>query len=200
MEITHAEQAYRYILQKIVTNDLKPGIAIAESVLMEEFQLGRTPVREALKRLQVEQYVTFSPRRGIFVNSLAAEDIQQVLEIQMPLELLGIRLAARRITEEQLAILEQHVRSTPETSTLSPENIADLDINFHILIYRASHNPLLRNDLRRYFYMSQRILYHLGLPFTLDLLDHQAILGALQAGDENQAEASLRSHLTVMHT
>jgi DNA-binding GntR family transcriptional regulator len=103
---TDADKAYQIIKEKIITLELPPGSAIHETALAEELQLGRTPIREALKLLQAEQLVTTVPRRGMFVSSISITDLQQIAEVRMQLEGLAARLAAQRATPEELMALE----------------------------------------------------------------------------------------------
>ena len=78
----------------IVTLELAPGSVIDEAELQEELQMGRTPIREALKRLSLESLVSIVPRRGMFVTNIGINDLQRLLEVRLELETLAVRLAA----------------------------------------------------------------------------------------------------------
>ena len=109
MSKTDAEKAYQAIKKKIVTTELVPGSVINEAQLMKTLKFGRTPIREALKRLQVEDLVVVKPRRGIFVSELAITDLAQIFEVRVELESLAARLATERISPEKLDELKELV-------------------------------------------------------------------------------------------
>lgn len=129
--LTDADRAYKLILEKIIRAEMEPGSLIQEPVLMDSLGLGRTPIREALKRLQVERFVTVSPRRGIFVTPIEIRDINHIYEVRMELEALVIRLAANRATPEQIAQLEAMVDEQNLNSLQTPYEVMDLDRGFH---------------------------------------------------------------------
>ena len=91
-----SDKAYYLIRQRIITLELPPMSPIDEQALMEELQLGRTPIREALQRLAAENLVSIVPRRGMFVADISLTDLQQVFELRMMLEGFCARLAAQR--------------------------------------------------------------------------------------------------------
>ena len=79
-----------------------PGSVINEAHLMEEFALGRTPIREAIKQLQTENLVTVTPRKGMFVTDIAVTDLLQIFEVRVELESFATKLAVQRITEQEI--------------------------------------------------------------------------------------------------
>ena len=91
-----SQQAYTQIKHRIVTLQLAPGSVVNEAQLLEELTFGRTPIREALQRLEREQLVTILPRRGIFVASIDFNDLQRLFEMRVPLEVLAVQLATQR--------------------------------------------------------------------------------------------------------
>ena len=93
-----SEQAYEQIRQKIVTLALPPGTVIDEARLQAELGFGRTPIREALKRLELERLVSIIPRRGIFVPPISLTDLQHLYEVRINLECLAAELASQRGT------------------------------------------------------------------------------------------------------
>jgi DNA-binding GntR family transcriptional regulator len=198
MSKTNAEKAYEFILEKIITVELEPGSVIEERRLMEDCVFGRTPVREALKRLQAEKYITVSPRRGMFVAPITYTDINRVYEIRVEIEALGIRLAAERITEPQIAAIETHLDLCRDTSSCSIQEQISVDRKFHFLTYEATHNILLIADLRRYYNMSQRIWFF-GYDSIdsawIGLEDHVGITEALKQRDADAAEKRIRNHI-----
>jgi DNA-binding GntR family transcriptional regulator len=197
--LTDADKAYQIILDKIIKAEMAPGSLIQEPVLMESLGLGRTPIREALKRLQVEHFVTVSPRRGMFVTPIAIRDINHIYEVRMELEALVIRLAVQRVTPEQLVQLEDLVNQDSLKSLTTADVIMELDRTFHFLVYQASQNQYLMADLMRYYFMSQRIWYY-GLstmkPIEIGIFEHVEIVKAIKAGSSELAEAAIRKHIS----
>lgn len=196
--ITNAEKAYEFILERIITAEMAPGSVIEEPELMEMCALGRTPVREALKRLEVERFVTVSPRRGMFVTPISYADINRIYEVRQELEALNIRLATERITTTQLEALEIHVEHSQAANNCSIQEQIFLDRQFHFLTFEASHNPWLNADLKRYYYMSQRIWYYAYKSLDsnwVGLKDHLGILQAVKEKNADQAEINIRKHL-----
>ena len=90
-----SDKAYQLIRHKIITLELSPLSAIDEQALMEDLQLGRTPIREALQRLAAEDLVLLAPRRGMFVSDISITDLQKVFELRLMLESFCARLAAK---------------------------------------------------------------------------------------------------------
>ncbi|MEJ2758884.1 MAG: GntR family transcriptional regulator [Anaerolineales bacterium] len=197
VSVTDAEKAYQQILAKIIQAQMEPGSVISEHTLMEELGYGRTPVREALKRLQAELFVITSPRRGMFVAPITYSDINRIYEVRLEMESIGIRLATERITESQLDALDCHISSYPSDNSPGIDSLIELDRKFHFGIYQATHNPLLQTDLQRYYYMSQRIWFytyeHLA-PEYIGLQDHPGILKELRARNPEGAEKKMRKH------
>lgn len=198
MTKTNAEIAYEFILEKIITVELEPGSVIEERKLMKEFDFGRTPVREALKRLQVEKFITVSPRRGMFVAPITYTDINRIYEVRVELEAFGIRLSAERITDQQITEIEEHLDLYKDTSNYSIQEQISIDRNFHFLTYEATHNSLLITDLKHYYNMSQRIWFY-GYesidPSWIGLDDHIGIVNALKQKDPDEADKRIRYHI-----
>ncbi len=196
---TNADQAYYLILNKIITAEMEPGSLIQEPVLMEKLDLGRTPIREALKRLETQGFVTVSPRRGMFVTPITMKDINWIYEIRMELESLAMRLAAERIKRKQLEALQQQVDYYKNKKKRTAEESVLLDREFHFTVYQATQNQLLINDLQRYYYLSQRIWYY-GFntlePLAVRLTDHIDIVSAFKLRRKEIAVDTIRRHIT----
>jgi DNA-binding GntR family transcriptional regulator len=202
MVLTDAEKAYLKIKDRIVTVKMRPGAVISESELMEDLGLGRTPIREGLKRLQSENLVIVKPRRGMFVADIAITDLTQIYEVRVELEALGARLAAQRISSSQIkelhCLLEEH-RETDHDDKLS---LIELDKRFHQLLAESTHNNFLRNELNHYYDLSLRI-WHLALhyssPEDLDVVAHAELVEAIEGGDSQLADFRMRRHIEHFH-
>ncbi|MBR1805947.1 MAG: GntR family transcriptional regulator, partial [Selenomonadaceae bacterium] len=123
---------------------LEPGERLMEVQLAEELGISRTPVREAIRKLEQEGYVIMMPRRGTYVSSVSVSDIKEIFEIRSALESLSTGLAARRIEPDELeklrallAEIEGHIKSR------DMDKIVEADIEFHGLLYRVSRNERL---------------------------------------------------------
>jgi DNA-binding GntR family transcriptional regulator len=202
MTTTDAERAYLAIKEKIVKTELDPGSVINEAELMKDLKFGRTPIREALKRLQVEDLVMVKPRRGIFVSELAITDLAQIFEVRVELEALAAKIAAERITAEQLAALKKLTEAYQETPPRKKEKLIELDGKFHALIREATHNRFLISNLEHYYNLSLRIWY-LALPQAaaedIDIKAHQEIFQAIANGDGYKASARIATHIKEFH-
>jgi len=193
-----SDKAYYLIRQRIITLELPPMSPIDEQALMEELQLGRTPIREALQRLAAENLVSIVPRRGMFVADISLTDLQQVFELRMMLEGFCARLAAQRASDNQLIEMQRLIGELERVSNSDRRALMVIDEEFHELLYQASDNEFLADTLRRLHALSFRI-WHLvldrlgGVRGAME--QHVEITKALKARDEQQAEALLREHI-----
>ncbi len=202
MNQTNAELAYQEIKKRIIKTELSPGTVINESELMNDLGFGRTPIREALKRLQTDDLVVVKSRRGIFVSELAITDLSQIFEVRVELEALAVRLACQRISEAELESLETLADKYSRTDSSVKEEMIDLDGKFHALIRKAAHNRFLDTNLEYYYNLSLRIWY-LALPKAaaeeLDVEAHCDIYQAIAAGDEELAVKRITDHIQDFH-
>lgn len=194
-----SDKAYQLIRHKIITLELPPLSAIDEQALMEDLQLGRTPIREALQRLAAEDLVLLAPRRGMFVSDISITDLQKVFELRLVLESFCARLAAHRVTESQLAAMHALVRKLDKAGDQDGKVLMAIDEQFHELLYQAADNELLADTLRRLHAQSFRI-WHLVLDRLGSVKgameQHIAITQALEAGDGVLAEALVQEHVS----
>jgi DNA-binding GntR family transcriptional regulator len=202
MNQTNAEQAYQEIKQRIIRTDLAPGAVINESEMMDLLGLGRTPIREALKRLQSDDLVVVKPRRGIFVAELAITDLSQIFEVRVELEALAVRLACQRISQEELLKLENLADQYTKTDRDKKDDLILLDGKFHALIREATHNRFLISNLEYYYNLSLRIWY-LALPRAaaeeIDVKAHCDIYQAIAEGNEALAVERIAKHIRDFH-
>lgn len=193
-----SDKAYRLIKHKIITLELPPLSVIDEQALMEDLQLGRTPIREALQRLAIESLVFTVPRRGMFVADVSITDLQKIFEIRVILEGFCARLAARRITPEQIAQLEALVGKMDRVEDEDYETPMAIDEQFHKLFYQAAANEFLESILCRLHALSLRlwwVVLHRVTHLREAVSMHREIIPALKSSDEDQAEALMREHL-----
>ena len=202
MKPTDAEKAYSQIKQKIITTKMPPGSVISEIQLMDELDLGRTPIREAIKQLQSENLVIVTPRRGMYVSDIAVTDLSQLFELRVELEALAARLAAQRISEEKLDQLRQLAEAYLHIDPNNKENLINLDHEFHCLIAKAADNKFLHQELEHYYDLSLRIWYlaiNYAQPEDIDVNAHIEILEAIEAGDAQSAGLRMKTHIEEFH-
>src|SRR5438105_15028513 len=189
-----ADKAYHAIRQLIVSLELAPGAVIDERALIDRLGIGRTPVREALRRLAQERLVEVYPRRGMFVTGVDVRELARLSEVRAVLEPEAARLAAERATDadrtELGALLE-------ELDTDGSE-LMDLDERIHRAVYRAAHNDLLAATLEQYYVLALRI-WMIALDRAHELEEaveaHRALLEAIQDGDGERAAETMRAHV-----
>lgn len=130
--------------EAIISGVLRPGERLMEIQLAEELGVSRTPVREAIRKLELEGFVIMIPRRGTYVADLSIKDINEVFEVRSALDSLANGLAAERITEEELEQMERllvQIGACVDNGNM--EKIVELDGQFHDILYRASRNDRL---------------------------------------------------------
>lgn len=194
-----SQQAYYLLRDRIVTLRLPPGTLVNERELMDEFGLGRTPIREALRRLADDDLVEVFPRRGIYVGPVDVGDLGAISEIRVELEGFVSRLAAERASEADrariLALLDELAALEGEPDE---RQLIHLDQRIHRLIYRVARNPFLEAALDR-FYIHALRLWFLALDRVLRLEDavqeHRDLLAAIAEGDAAAAETHAREHV-----
>lgn len=201
-----AEKAYYVLRDQIITLELPPGAIIDERALQDELDLGRTPIREALRRLADESLVRVVPRRGMFVAGVEAGDLGAISELRVELEGCAGRLAAQRASAgertaaEELAgeVARQAEGGVDVEAPSDHLELMRLDQRVHRLVYRATRNPYLQSTCESYFVHSLR-LWFLGLDRITRLdsavAEHLDVLAAVARADAETAERVLRAHV-----
>jgi DNA-binding GntR family transcriptional regulator len=194
-----ADRAYVQLRDRIVTLRLAPGTVIREDELMRELEVGRTPLREAVKRLALENLVAVQPRRGTFVSAVEAADIVNITEVRAELEGYAAALAAERLDDDHRAAARALLREVEELGEPGDQDwLMRFDERIHRFTWEASGNPYLIETLERYFTHSLRIWYLVldRLPGLGHAVHDQArLVGALLAGDAEHARELMREHV-----
>jgi len=186
----------------IITQVLKPGERLMEIQLADEMGVSRTPVREAIRKLELEGLVVMVPRKGAYVAGVSMKDIHEVYEVRAALEMLAVTLAAERITDEELDALERQVLRESEEEASQNEhaldNIIYIDSSFHDIIYQAAHNQrlvqfvnILQEQLQRFRAAS---LSRPGRSKTA-LDEHKQIVEALAERNGELAAKLAKEHI-----
>jgi DNA-binding GntR family transcriptional regulator len=194
-----ADRAYAEMRDRIVTLRIPPGSPIDEDALGKELEMGRTPVREAIKRLSLENLVTVFPRRGTFASEINITDLAHIADVRVQLERHAAYRAAQRIAgaqHEQLQALLEELDRIDETAD-APE-LVGLDTRVHRFVYQCADNPYLEDTLGRYLNLSLRI-WHLvidRLPhLSARVHEHRDLLTAIRDGDAERARTIAGDHV-----
>jgi len=178
---------------------LEPGERLMEVQVAEELGISRTPVREAIRKLEQEGYVIMMPRRGTYVADVSESDVKEIFEIRSALEALATGLAARRIEQEELETLQSllfEIEGYIKQKDI--EKIVETDIKFHGLLYQVSRNERLVNiisnlkeQLARFRTLSMS--YPGRLYETLE--EHSEMVEAIANGDVSAARDAAEHHM-----
>lgn len=194
-----SERAYYRLRDLIVSLELAPGSLVNERELMERLELGRTPVREALRRLAQERLIDVYPRRGMFVSRVDVGDLADLSEARVVLEGAAARLAAERATPEERAVAAGLAADVERTAGEQDEGrLIELDQRIHQHVYRCAHNRFLEATLEEYYVLTLRIwLLALDRVARLEqaVQEHRELLTALLEADGDAAEATMRRHI-----
>ena len=194
-----SDRAYYRIRELIVSLELAPGSPISERDLMARLELGRTPVREALRALARERLVEVYPRRGMFVSRVDVGDLAGLSEVRMALECHAARLAAERATADDRATIAALLDELNGSAGEHDERtLIDLDQRIHRHVYRCTHNPFLEETLNEYYVLTLRIWF-LALDRVARLEDavseHRELLEAIRDREPERAENAMRRHV-----
>ncbi|MDO5632280.1 MAG: GntR family transcriptional regulator [Paracoccus sp. (in: a-proteobacteria)] len=191
------KDAYTLILSAIDAGYYRPGDRLVESELAERFGVSRTPVREALQRLET-QAMLVRDGRSLIVATLDHNQLAELYTVRAELEALAARLAARHATPEEVRVLAQMV-AEDHAAVDNPEALARANRRFHRQIHLASHNRYLVQQLdlvhRSMALMARTSLAAEGRG-NAALDEHQAVIDAIAAGDAAGADAAIRAHIS----
>lgn len=193
------EMVFESLREAIIQGRLKPGERLMEIQLAEEMGVSRTPVREAIRKLELEGFVVMVPRKGAYVAGISVKDIVDVFEIRAALEALAAGLAAERITPDELEELERSLVVISEVSSTDDINaIVETDTNFHELIYKASRNERLSQIVTHLKEQIQRFrTTSLSQPGRSKnaLEEHRKIVEAISDRNVELAQHLAREHI-----
>lgn len=200
-QVSQSTEAYRQIKAQIISLALPPGSLIDETQLSEQLGIGRTPIREALIRLSLENLIIILPRRGTIVADLNASDLHKLYEIRLALETTAARLAAERATPAEIAEMEAWSEHAA-TMLDSPDvlGLLQVDIEAHKLFVRASHNEFLLDTVERLLGPSLRLCNWYAARQKLGALppavqELREVVLAIKAGDGERAAALMHRHI-----
>ncbi len=190
-----SDHAYQKLLDMIVHRQLSGGEILVESRLSASLGLTRTPLREALVRLEGEGLLVKQANRSFAVRSVQVSEFFQSLRVREYLEGPAAALAAKRAVPDDIAVLRERIALLAKIEAQSPEHWK-LDNDLHNWLARSSGNPVLAQAVRKLRITTQ--LFEIGQPFDrvqADATEHLAILRALEQGNPDAAQAAVMQHL-----
>ena len=190
---------FHTLRQAILRGELQPGERLMEIQLAKKLGVSRTPIREAIRKLELEGLVTMIPRKGAEVAGITEKNLRDVLEVRRSMEELSIELAVQRMKDEDIERLEeaeQEFRKALETDDLM--RIAQSDEAYHDVIYAGTYNDKLVQILNNL----HEQMYRYRLEYIKDtgkrqvlLIEHESILRALKTRNLEQAKRAMREHI-----
>ena len=199
-----SDEAYAQIRSLIISCELRPGAVISESELMERLEMGRTPIREALRNLANEKLIEVYPRRGMFVAGVDIKDLAAISEVRGNLEIQAAGLAAERASASDKMVLAQLIKEIDAIKgEPKMEKLINLDQRIHHQIYAATHNEYLLKTLDQYYAHALRIWF-MALDRISELeaaiIEHRALLQSILNGDKRASESAMREHIEGFET
>lgn len=187
------------IKEDILSGKLKENQKLTEQAVCDQYKVSRTPVREALLQLEMEGLVENIPNRGAYVLGLTGQDIEDMYTLRKIYEIQAVRWAISRITEKEMDELEETFEFMEFYTMKNDMNkMLNININFHQVIYRASHNRMLRQLLSSY----QVYIKHHKKPqkdtekyLTEVLEEHRQIFKAFKDGDVDAGVRAMEMHM-----
>lgn len=193
------EIVFSHLRESIMVGKLKPGERLMEVQLAENLGVSRTPVREAIRKLELEGLVVMVPRKGAYVSEVSISDIKDVLEIRVSLEGLAASLASERIKESEIDSLQNkfnELKKAIESGDI--QDIIDKDTELHDIIFNATRNKRLislvdslREQVQRF-----RVTYMHSNNESANLIEeHKKILDAIKNRNKNKAKEYAEEHI-----
>ena len=190
---------FNTLRQAILRGELKPGERLMEIQLANKLGVSRTPIREAIRKLELEGLVLMIPRKGAEVAEITEKSLRDVLEVRRALEELAVELVCEKITEEQIQDLKdaaEEFKESLESGDIT--RIAEADVKFHDVIYMATDNQKLiqlLNNLREQMYR-YRVEYLKRSDFHQQLIDeHEEIIETIECGQKDRAVQVVCQHV-----
>ena len=192
----NAEEAHQTVYDAIIAGDIKPGERITEEELAKSLGISRTPVREALRRLETQGLLAHAPHRGMVVRELEQQEITELYEMREVLEGAAAASAAQHASEIEIESLEELIKSD-EKRLDDPKALAASNKLFHETLYRSAHNRYLVKTLTSLrssmAVLGPTTLSHPGRAKTA-LAEHKAIVACLKRGDAEGACEAAKQH------
>lgn len=197
-----SSKVFQKLRDNILTGKYAEQEELRENTIGKELGVSRTPVREALRQLELEGLVTIIPNKGAYVSGITGEDVKDIYRMRSLLEGLCARWAAERITEEQLDRLDEIILlaefHSKRENAINAEQITELDGQFHAVLYEACGSRILRHtltDFHKYVQNARKLSIISGERARKSIREHKMILRAIRERDPDLAEQLANEHI-----
>lgn len=190
---------FNTLRQAILRGELKPGARLMEIQLANKLGVSRTPIREALRKLELEGLVNMVPRKGAEVADITEKSLRDVLEVRKALEELSVQLACEKITEEEIEELKRVAERFKDTlDDQDVTKIAEADVAFHDVIYTATDNQkliLLLNNLREQMYRYRVEYLKKEEAYPQLIAEHEELIDNISKRNKEEATRIMCEHI-----
>ena len=190
---------FNTLRQAILRGELKPGERLMEIQLANKLGVSRTPIREALRKLELEGLVNMVPRKGAEVADITEKSLRDVLEVRKALEELSVQLACEKITEEEIEELKRVAERFKDTlDDQDVTKIAEADVAFHDVIYTATDNQkliLLLNNLREQMYRYRVEYLKKEEAYPQLIAEHEELIDNISERNKEEATRIMCEHI-----
>ena len=190
---------FNTLRQAILRGELKPGERLMEIQLANKLGVSRTPIREAIRKLELEGLVLMIPRKGAEVAEITEKSLRDVLEVRRALEELSVQLACEKITKEEIRELDRVAKEFQQVVKSSDiTEIAEVDVRFHDIIYTATDNQKLiqlLNNLREQMYRYRVEYLKRDGVFPQLIAEHEAIIRHIENNEKEKATEVMCRHI-----
>lgn len=202
MKISNAQRLKDSLENDIINGRFAPGERLDPEALEKAFNVSRTPIREAIQQLTASGLVVVVPKKGTFVAKIGVDQLVEMFEVMAELEGMCGRLAARRISTDELVTLKQALTRCEASvrENEGPDEYYYENEVFHQCIYSASHNAFLANEVQQ---LKQRLKPYRRLQLRVrhrmarSLQEHREIYDAIESGNAEAAEEAMRQHVLI---
>jgi DNA-binding GntR family transcriptional regulator len=198
LHMTKMDIAVHALRERILSGQLQPGERLRVETLTEELGMSPTPIREALRVLQADRLVEYSPHHKIFVAELSLAQVAEIYQLRAELESFATELAVPRLRSEELDELETtHAQWTRAAESGRGGKLADANIRWHWMIYHAAGSTRLDEFIRRLWEaFPWRTQYELPGLRESSIPEHEGVMVAIRAGDSSLARARMHAHIS----
>lgn len=198
-KIPTTDKIYRRLVQEILTGKIKPNSKLTENQICTKYKVSRTPVREAFRQLEMHSLIEYVPNRGVFVKGLNDQEVEDIFQLRRDCEVKAVRWATERIEKKEKEELEE-IFAYMEFYTMKKDvkKMIDINLGFHRVIYKATHNDFLYDTLTTYqtythYARPSNYFVHNYLNKVLD--EHTVIYNAILNSQPELAARAMKIHM-----
>lgn len=193
------KKIYENLRYRIITNELSPGQQLFEKELMEEYRIGRTPLREILQELKRNGLLEIIPKLGTRVVNLDMRTLREIIQLRRELEGLAAELATANIKPEDIARLRQLLDSTSQSGSDNLlKTLSSIDIEFHQIIYNSAGNRQLQEILESLLYKMSMYWFQVGFSvgdFHEQFEELEELMSAIEERNAPEARRIMKRHI-----